>query len=161
MLDTVAGTDGVAAATGALSLTNSTFSGELPSGGFGGQDGAEGGEAPAEGQAPPQGGGGGAFGIDSFTVLGIDPSATEVGPLASAEIGEGRGLDADDSGALVALVDSTYAASEDIAVGDTLTSRAPTSRSSASSPRRRMPQTPRRTSTSRSTPRRSWPAWRT
>lgn len=122
VLDTVAGTDGVAAATGALSLTNSTFSGELPSGGFGGQDGAEGGEAPAEGQAPPQGGGGGggAFGIDSFTVLGIDPSATEVGPLASAAIGEGRGLDADDSGALVALVDSTYAASEDIAVGDTL-----------------------------------------
>ena len=123
VLDTVAGTDGVAAATGALSLTNSTFSGELPSGGFGGQDGAEGGEAPAEGQAPPQGGGGGgggAFGIDSFTVLGIDPSASEVGPLASAEIGEGRGLDADDSGALVALVDSTYAASEDIAVGDTL-----------------------------------------
>ncbi|MEV8172094.1 ABC transporter permease [Microbacterium sp. NPDC077486] len=116
VLDTVAGTDGVAAATGALSLTNSTFSGELPSGGFGGQDGAE-------GQAPPQGGGGGgggAFGIDSFTVLGIDPSASEVGPLASAEIGEGRGLDADDSGALVALVDSTYAASEDIAVGDTL-----------------------------------------
>ncbi|MCK2032290.1 ABC transporter permease [Microbacterium sp. KSW4-4] len=123
VLDTVAGTDGVAAATGALSLTNSTFSGELPSGGFGGQDGAEGGEAPAEGQAPPQGGGGrggGAFGIDSFTVLGIDPSATEVGPLASAEIGEGRGLDADDSGDLVALVDSTYAATEDIAVGDTL-----------------------------------------
>ncbi|MEE6388230.1 ABC transporter permease [Microbacterium paraoxydans] len=123
VLDTVAGTDGVAAATGALSLTNSTFSGELPSGGFGGQDGAEGGDAPAEGQAPPQGGGGGgggAFGIDSFTVLGIDPSATEVGPLASAEIGEGRGLDADDSGDLVALVDSTYAATEDIAVGDTL-----------------------------------------
>ncbi len=120
VLDTVAGTDGVAAATGALSLTNSTFSGELPSGGFGGQDGAEGGEAPAEGQAPPQGGGGGAFGIDSFTVLGIDPSATEVGPLASAEIGEGRGLDADDSGDLVALVDSTYAATEDIAVGDAL-----------------------------------------
>jgi ABC-type antimicrobial peptide transport system permease subunit len=123
VLDTVASTDGVAAATGALSLTNSTFSGELPSGGFGPQDGAEG-SMPAEGQAPPAGGadgaGGGAFDVDSFSVLGIDPAATAIGPLASVEVSDGRALDADDSGALVALVDSTYATTNEIAVGDTI-----------------------------------------
>ncbi|GGM55302.1 ABC transporter permease [Microbacterium saperdae] len=125
VLDTVASTDGVAGATGALSLTNSTFSGELPSGGFGPQDGGDGGEgAPAEGQAPPAGGadgaGGGAFGVDSFSVLGIDPAATAVGPLASVEVSDGRAFDGDDSGALVALVDSTYATTNEIAVGDTI-----------------------------------------
>ncbi|MFJ2553261.1 ABC transporter permease [Microbacterium sp. NPDC087591] len=123
VLDTVASTDGVAAATGALSLTNSTFSGELPSGGFGPQDGAEGG-MPAEGQAPPAGGadgaGGGAFDVDSFSVLGIDPAATAIGPLASVEVSDGRAFDSDDSGALVALVDSTYATTNEIAVGDTI-----------------------------------------
>lgn len=121
VLDTVAETDGVSAATGALSLTNSTFSGEVPSGGFGGQDGDSSG-APDAGQAPPEGGGagGGAFGIDSFTVLGIDPGAAAIGPLASAKIDGGRGFEVDDRGQLVALVDSTYATSEEIAVGDTI-----------------------------------------
>jgi putative ABC transport system permease protein len=85
VLDTVAGTDGVAAASGALSLTNSTFSGEVPSGGFAQQDGEQPAD-PEEGQSPPEGGqgGGGSFGVDSFSVLGIDPAATSVGPLASA-----------------------------------------------------------------------------
>ncbi|WP_337003895.1 MULTISPECIES: ABC transporter permease [unclassified Microbacterium] len=123
VLDTVASTKGVAAASGALSLTNSTFSGELPSGGLsqGGGQGDTQGAAPEEGQVPPDGGqGGGSFGVDSFSVLGIDPAADAIGPLASAEVSDGRGFDADDSGALVALVDSTYATTNDIAVGDTI-----------------------------------------
>lgn len=122
VLDTVAATDGVAAASGALSLTNSTFSGEVPSGGFAQQDGEQP-AAPEEGQSPPeggQGGGGGSFGVDSFSVLGIDPAATSVGPLASAVVTDGRGFDADDAEALVALVDSTYAGTNEIAVGDTI-----------------------------------------
>ncbi|CAH0125543.1 hypothetical protein SRABI98_00110 [Microbacterium sp. Bi98] len=124
VLDTVTSTDGVMAASAALSLTNSTFSGELPSGGFGEQDATTEGTAPAEGQAPPQGGaggtGGGSFGVDSFTVLGIDPAVTSVGPLASVEVGDGRALDTEDAGALVALVDATYATTNEIAVGDTI-----------------------------------------
>ncbi|WP_341954696.1 FtsX-like permease family protein [Microbacterium sp. LWH13-1.2] len=124
VLDTVTSTEGVTAASAALSLTNSTFSGELPSGGFGAQDGATEGTAPTEGQTPPQGGtdgaGGGSFGVDSFTVLGIDPAVTSVGPLASVAISDGRALDTDDAGALVALVDSTYATTNEIAVGDTI-----------------------------------------
>ncbi|MDY0984392.1 FtsX-like permease family protein [Microbacterium sp. CFBP9023] len=124
VLDTVTSTDGVTAASAALSLTNSTFSGELPSGGLGEQDATTEGTAPAEGQAPPQGGaggtGGGSFGVDSFTVLGIDPAVTSVGPLASVEVSDGRALDTDDAGALVALVDATYATTNEIAVGDTI-----------------------------------------
>lgn len=119
VLDTVSSTEGVSAASAALSLTNSTFSGELPSGGFGQQD-AEG-TTPGEGQTPPEGGaGGGSFGIESFTVLGVDPDATSVGPLASVEVTDGRALDGDDSGALVALVDATYGTTKEIAVGDTI-----------------------------------------
>ncbi|WP_295101884.1 ABC transporter permease [uncultured Microbacterium sp.] len=124
VLDTVTSTDGVTAASAALSLTNSTFSGELPSGGFGEQDATTESTAPTEGQAPPQGGaggaGGGSFGVDSFTVLGIDPAVTSAGPLASVEVGDGRTLDTDDAGALVALVDATYATTNEIAVGDTI-----------------------------------------
>lgn len=124
VLDTVNSTDGVTAASAALNLTNSTFSGELPSGGFGEQDATTEGTAPAEGQAPPQGGaggtGGGSFGVDSFTVLGIDPAVTSVGPLASVEVSDGRALDTDDAGALVALVDATYATTNQIAVGNTI-----------------------------------------
>ncbi|WP_311245873.1 FtsX-like permease family protein [Microbacterium sp. WCS2018Hpa-23] len=124
VLDTVTSTEGVTAASAALSLTNSTFSGELPSDGFGAQDGTTEGTAPTEGQAPPQGGtdgaGGGSFGVDSFTVLGIDPAVTSVGPLASVAISDGRTLDTDDAGALVALVDATYATTNEIAVGDTI-----------------------------------------
>lgn len=121
VLDTVAATDGVSAASGALSLTNSTFSGEVPSGGFAPQDGEQP-AAPEEGQTPPDGaaGGGGSFGVDSFSVLGIDPAATAVGPMASATVTDGRGLDADDAEALVALVDSTYASTNEITVGDTI-----------------------------------------
>lgn len=122
VVDTVSSTSGVAAASGALSLTNSTFSGELPSGGFGAQGDQSAG--PGQGQEPPQGGsdgaGGGSFGVDSFSVLGIDPAATAIGPLASAEVSDGRGLDADDAGKSVALVDSTYATTQEIAVGDTI-----------------------------------------
>lgn len=128
VLDDILDVDGVGAASAALSLTNSTFSGELPSGGFGGQSGdtaqGEQGAAPEEGQSPPSGGpdgaGGSSFGIDSFTVLGIDPAGSAIGPLASVEVSDGRGFDADDSGALVALVDDSYATTNAIAVGDVI-----------------------------------------
>lgn len=123
-LDTITALSGVEAATGALSLTNTSFSGEIPdmsdsatppAGGSesAGTDGGQG------GQMGP-GGGGSSFGIDSFSVLGIDPEATTVGPLSGLELTDGRALTADDQGELVALLDSTYATNSDLAVGDTL-----------------------------------------
>lgn len=121
-LDTAAGVDGVAAVAGALSLTNSTFSGELPQRPA---DGADAGQAPAEGDQPPAqdgggGFGGGSFGVDSFSVLGVDASTAVVGPLSAVTATDGRMLDAGDDGQNVAVVDATYAASADLAVGDTI-----------------------------------------
>ena len=122
-VDTVAETTGVAAASGALSLTNSTFSGELPRGGFAQQQDVQS-DGAGEGQQPPQGGadgaGGGSFDVDSFSVLGIDPDSTAIGPLASTEITDGRAFGADDAGELVALIDATYASTEGIGVGDAI-----------------------------------------
>ena len=118
-LDTVTAVDGVAGASGALSLTNSTFSGELPQRPT---DGAEG--DLSQGQ-PPQDGGGGGFGggsfdVDSFTVLGIDPTADAVGPLSAVEVTDGRSLETSDEGEYVAVLDATYATTADLGVGDTL-----------------------------------------
>ncbi|MEV8266028.1 ABC transporter permease [Microbacterium sp. NPDC076911] len=126
-IDTVAAVDGVAAASGALSLTNTTFSGELPdfaeteqvdpSQGQAAEGEGAGGQAP---QGGPDGAGGSAFDLDSFTVLGVDPTATTAGPLSAMEVSQGRALDAADSEQLVALVDATYATTAEIALGDTI-----------------------------------------
>lgn len=119
-LDTVASIDGVAAASGALSLTNTTFDGELPAM----PQGTDAGERPEPGEGGGGGGGGGfgggSFDVDSFTVLGIDPASTSVGPLSAAELTDGRALDGSDADASVAVLDATYAAGSDLAVGDTI-----------------------------------------
>ncbi|MFE5407928.1 ABC transporter permease [Microbacterium sp. NPDC056569] len=119
-LDTVAGVDGVQAASAALSLTNMTFSGELPQRPDDSTDSGTG----TQGQPPQQGEGGGfgggSFGVDSFTVLGIDPSVDAVGPLSAVELSDGRGLEASDEGEYVAVLDATYASTTELAVGDTI-----------------------------------------
>ncbi len=126
---TVAATDGVAAATGTLSLTNTTFSGELPD--FsqmqqnpGTTDGGTETGPGAPGATPPQGGpdgaGGSSFGVDSFSVLGVDPAATTVGPLSSVTLTDGRLLTSADDDAAVAVVDATYATANEISVGGTI-----------------------------------------
>ncbi|GAA3651755.1 ABC transporter permease [Microbacterium marinilacus] len=126
-LDTVTAIDGVAQASGALSLTNTTFDGELPQ--MSGTEGAEG-QMPEGGPAGGAGGeggegggfGGGQFDVDSFTVLGIEPAdaTAGVGPLSSVELVDGRLLEAGDAGTDVAVLDETYATSSDLAVGDTI-----------------------------------------
>ena len=124
VLDTVQGVDGVAAATGTLSLTDTTFSGELPQrpdDGGSGEAQAMPGQGQAGGAAGGGGGfGGGSFGLDSFSVLGIDPAATEVGPMSAVTVSDGRQLTSADAGAAVAVVDATYASTAEIAVGDTI-----------------------------------------
>ncbi|WP_314429675.1 ABC transporter permease [Microbacterium lacticum] len=99
------------------------------SGGQTSTDGTTQGTAPQEGQAPRSGdgsgdGGGGfgvgSFGVDSFSELGIDPAATTVGPLSAVTITDGRALASSDVGTDVVVLDATYAASNDLAVGGTL-----------------------------------------
>ncbi|GAA1967237.1 ABC transporter permease [Microbacterium deminutum] len=123
-LATVTGVDGVAAASGALSLTNMTFSGQLPQ-----RPDASAGSGTTQGTTtqgtPPQNGaaggfGGGSFDVNSFTVLGIDDAASAVGPLSAVTLSDGRELSADDAGKDVAVLDATYASTAGLAVGDTL-----------------------------------------
>jgi ABC-type antimicrobial peptide transport system permease subunit len=113
-LDSVLAVDNVSAASATLALTNTTFNGELPD-----FSQAEQG-APGEGTEPPTGGGGSSFDVDSFTVLGLDPSGDSVGPLSSVTLADGRGLDADDEESFVAVLDAAYATTADLTVGDTL-----------------------------------------
>lgn len=117
-IDTVLGIDGVSQATGTLSLTNSTFSGELPDASAGGGTSTDGGAMTPPDGATGGGFGGGQFGVDSFTVLGIDPAAV-IGPMSSVSVSDGRLLTADDNGENVAVLDSTYATSAELGVGDT------------------------------------------
>ncbi|MFE1663937.1 ABC transporter permease [Microbacterium sp. P02] len=122
-VDTVAAVDGVAAASGALSLTNTTFSGQMPDFSQTQEGTAPDGQAPQDG-APPQGGpdgaGGSSFDLNSFTVLGIDAGNTAVGPLSDVTVTEGRALTGDDEGTDVAVIDATYASTNSLAVGGTI-----------------------------------------
>ncbi|CAI9386841.1 ABC transporter permease [Microbacterium sp. T2.11-28] len=123
-LDTVTGIDGVAAASGALSLTNTTFDGELPqrpdAATEGGADAGQAQPMPEDGEGGMGGFGGGSFTVDSFTVLGVEAADTAVGPLSAVEVTEGRALTDADAGADVAVLDASYATSADLAVGDTI-----------------------------------------
>lgn len=123
-LDTVTGLGGVSAASAALSLTNATFTGRLPSAGSDADQGgaAGGGSTTTEGgRRGGEGGfGGGSFDVDSFTVLGVQAADAAVGPLSSTTLSAGRLLEASDAGAHVAVLDAAYAASKSLAVGGTI-----------------------------------------
>ncbi|TDP90170.1 FtsX-like permease family protein [Leucobacter luti] len=124
-LTTVQSIDGVAAATGVLSLTNTSFSGEMPASAA--ESGADASGAPSGGPGGgaggPGGAGGSSFDVNSFTVFGIDPTATAVGPLTGVALNAGRLLTAADNDVdadNVAVLDAAYAASADLALGDTV-----------------------------------------
>lgn len=125
VIDQLSGIDGISNAVGALSLTNTTFSGEMPD--FStwqqgsGQQGS--GERPTQGQQPSggfDGQGGSAFNLDSFSVLGVDTNQLGIGPLSAATLSSGRALTSEDVDANVAMLDETYANSVTKTVGDTI-----------------------------------------
>lgn len=130
-LTTVTGTDGVKAATGVLTLENSTFSGQVQQSTDGSSTDSSSSDSSSTDsstqQGPPsgdsgQGGGfgGGSFDVDSFTVTGIPVSGDAVGPLTSTELTKGRTFTAKDAGKDVVVLDASYAKSESKAVGDTV-----------------------------------------
>jgi len=116
---TISALAGVQHATGVLSLNNVTFSGEMPDRSQMSQNGDSGGMP-----MPPSGGsdgsGGSSFGIDSFSVLGVDPGVSDAGPLSSASVESGRAFASTDAGQKVALVDQSYASSAEISLGDSV-----------------------------------------
>ena len=119
--------DGITASVATLKLNSVTFNGELPA--FNQQSNSA--QPSADGEsaetrpAPPTGGsdgaGGAAFDVTSFSVEGIGVSTGEIGPLAATAVNSGRAFSASDEAAYVALLDSGYATSEELAVGDTIT----------------------------------------
>ncbi|QAY61974.1 ABC transporter permease [Xylanimonas allomyrinae] len=112
---TVAGLDHVSGVAATLTLQNIEFSGDLPQPGQ-----APEGDPPADGQPHVRVFGGGDFGIDQTTVTGVDPSGDAVGPLTTVTVTDGRGLQATDADAQVAVVDAQYADQQSLAVGDTV-----------------------------------------
>ncbi|NUR59309.1 MAG: ABC transporter permease [Catenulispora sp.] len=57
----------------------------------------------------------------TFTVIGVDPGRTSLGPFASAQLSSGRSFVAGDTGDDVAVVDSGYATANGVATGSTVT----------------------------------------
>lgn len=116
---TVQGVPNVAAVSTALKLQNTSFSGELPQidqgqAGTGGQ----GRPGQTQGQSPTLGSS--SFAVTTFSVLGVDPVAS-TGPLSSTVLSSGRALSPTDVGQFNAVLDSTYATSESLTVGSTIT----------------------------------------
>lgn len=112
-VDTVLGVDGVQTAIGVLSLTSTTFSGQMPDR----SQAAAPGEAPTD-EAPT--GGGSSFGVDSFSVLGLDPAGSAIGPLADVALTDGRTFTTADAGQDVVVLDSSYATTAGLSVGSTV-----------------------------------------
>jgi ABC-type lipoprotein release transport system permease subunit len=106
----------VAAAAGALTLTDTKITGKIPainsSGGGTGFGGGGGG-----------GGGGfsGSFTPTSFTVGGVDIGQGVLGPLSSGKLSAGRTLTSADASANVAVADSNYATQNKLKTGSTVT----------------------------------------
>lgn len=124
-LTTAQGLDTVAAATATLALTNVSFSGEVAAPEATADQGTEQGAAPGEGAAQggrggPDGAGGSAFDVDTFTVTGIDVAGESVGPLTSVELVDGRAFETSDSDSNVVILDTSYATTSSLAVDDTL-----------------------------------------
>ena len=114
-LATISGLDGVAAATGSLSLTSmhvtGTFDPAVAGGSGGGFDGGSG-QQSAGVSGPSQ------IDVTSFTIAGVDVGNLELGPLSAGQITSGRSLAADETNAKVALVTKAYAKQNELAVGD-------------------------------------------
>ena len=119
-VSTVSSLHDVAAAAGGLTLNDRTISGTVPaintSGGGGGFGGAGGGGG---------GGGGGQsfranFSTNSFGVDGVDIGAGELGPLSAGKLSAGRTFTTADASSDVAMLDSSYATQNKLAVGSTI-----------------------------------------
>jgi ABC-type antimicrobial peptide transport system permease subunit len=111
---TVSKLNGVAAAAGGLTLTDTKITGKIPAintsgggtGGFGGGGG---------------GGFAGSFTPTSFGVDGVDIATGELGPLSSGKLTSGRTFTSSDATSNVAVLDSDYATQNKLTVGSTIT----------------------------------------
>jgi putative ABC transport system permease protein len=102
---------GVAAATGGLVLTDTSFSGTIPSySGSGRYPGASSGSSSS----------GSSFSISSFSVDGIQISKSGVGPLTASQVTSGSDFGSTDNKAMIAIVSSSYATQQSLKVGSSI-----------------------------------------
>jgi ABC-type antimicrobial peptide transport system permease subunit len=119
-LTTVTGIKDVAAAAGGLVLTDTKITGTVPAinsstggsggGGFGGGGGGGGGSQSFHSSFTPT----------TFSVDGVDIADGYLGPLSTGTLTKGATFTSSDTDAKVAIVDSDYATSNKISVGDTV-----------------------------------------
>ncbi|MBT2445679.1 ABC transporter permease [Streptomyces sp. ISL-43] len=130
----VSGQEGVAQAVGGLSLQVMKVNGQFKRGEFKRAEGAASGGAAAKPGATGGGtggaaggttgkveGGGADFDVNSFSVYGADVTRPELGPLTTSKITSGRGFQAGETDAAVAVVDSAYATKNKLAVDSEVT----------------------------------------
>jgi ABC-type lipoprotein release transport system permease subunit len=101
--------NGVAAASAGLVLTDTSFSGTIPtqsSGGF-----------PNSGSSS---GGSPSFSLKTFTVDGIEIGSNAIGPLTASQVSSGRYFHSSEASARVAIVSTTYARQHSLKVGSTI-----------------------------------------
>jgi putative ABC transport system permease protein len=119
----VASLDGTAAATGGLELTDTSFSGTIPSSSSSGGSFFGSGSSSTSGGSTT-GGAGSSFNISSFTVDGVQivtsGSGVGVGPLAASEVTQGSYFSSTDNTADAAVVTASYATQEGLKVGSTV-----------------------------------------
>ncbi|MDF9815275.1 ABC transporter permease [Streptomyces sp. SPB162] len=121
----VTGQKGVDDAVGGLSLRVLKVSGQFDRGQFkqgqstGGRRGTGGTQPPGEVQ-----GGGAQFDVNNYSVYGVDVSKPTLGPLTSSKITSGVSFTTAQSNTAVAVLDSSYAKENKLAVGGTLTIKA-------------------------------------
>jgi ABC-type antimicrobial peptide transport system permease subunit len=109
----IARTKDVAAAAGALSATDLTISGTIPT------SSSNGGGAPGGGFAGS--GRPASFKTNSFGVLGVDVTVGRVGPLSSDKIASGKTFTGAQANSDVALVDANYARQNKLKLGSDVT----------------------------------------
>ncbi|MBZ3903340.1 MULTISPECIES: ABC transporter permease [Streptomyces] len=123
----VAKQDGVAEAVGALSLNVTKVDGSFTQGEARtddtsqqqGQGGGPGGGTTQGGSGQPRVEGGGAsFGVDSYSVAGVDVTDQDLGPLATSKITKGGTFTAAQTNAKVAVVSKSYAKENEYTVGE-------------------------------------------
>lgn len=102
---------GAAAAAGGLMLTDTSFTGTIPS--FSRTGGAT--------TTGPGSGGGPSFNVTSFSVEGVQLTKSEVGPLERSQVTKGRYFSSDQDRADVAVVSTSYAKSDSLSVGSHVT----------------------------------------
>ncbi|GAA0993559.1 ABC transporter permease [Subtercola frigoramans] len=114
---TVAAVPSVSSVESVLMLDNYDFSGVIPDI-TGNLPPASGDGVAADGPTGADGAGGSSFGVDTFSVAGIDVAhEADAGPLASTTVTAGRALTLADVGQRVALVDEAYAKENQLSVG--------------------------------------------